>query len=298
MKPTHFIFLPWLVGFSLLSITDSFAATSGNVSRLEATFKTRGSSKLPFTGSRVFPSTLSTEPPFNTIGKLLFKRSNGTSGVCTGNIIKPGVVVTSGHCVHSGNGSNTGYSYNFQFYPGYRNGIAPYGIWQDALYRNTTTEWYKSGGKRPNAADYAVIVFPKNTVGKRMGDAATWVAWDNNPAKAIGQHVTVLGYANNLDKGKISHRIDSNLYKGLNNNGVFGSNMGAGSEGSPVFVNFGQPSTGDTAMNQYYNVVIGVVSYSGKASQMKQSVSLFDQRFQDLLNKACDLYYWACQESN
>lgn len=266
----------WLMGYGLV----------GMAADKIPSLLTKGAA-ISFTSVRI-PSKSHLEYPYNTIGKLWFNKSDGTRGVCTASLIRPGIVATAGHCVHSGNGSATGYSYNFRFAPGYHNGIAPYGVWSDVVYRNVPTGWYKSGGKRPNGADYALLVFAKDSVGKRMGDVTGWWLgwkWNNNANVFIGQRLVAIGYTQNLDKGEMLHKVDSIIHKGSNNTGIFGSNLLAGSDGSPIILDFGKPDS---------DYVFSVVSYSAKATLKQQVGSLFNKRFGDLLDVACTLYFWAC----
>jgi V8-like Glu-specific endopeptidase len=279
--------LPLLtIGFLLLTACKLTIANE-----IKNSLKAVGSSKMPFTDSSVATHN-NTTFPYNAIGKLWFTKSNGVPGVCTATIVSPGVVVTAGHCVHSGNNSNSGFSYHFRFSPGYYNGTHPYGIWQGTQKPFVAPDWYKSGGVLPNPADYALIVFKKNNLGQRIGEVANWISYRDYPIG--GAHVTVVGYANNLDKGNVMHRVDTNVTGGVNNTGVFGSNMAAGADGSPVIINFGVASAGDPAGWVNRNLVASVVSYSGKTALQNQVGSQFDYRFITLMDSACHLYPWAC----
>lgn len=255
--------------------------------------KSVGSSKLQFTDSAVTTPTANTSYPFYAIGRLSFTKSNGSPGVCTASIIRRGLVLTAGHCVHSGNGSVSGYSYNFRFEPGYYKDTTPNGVWTEIEYRPfVAPDWYSGHSKPPHATDYAVIIFKEKIKGKRIGDHLTWLGyWENH---MVGHHVTVLGYPNNLDKGKILHRVDGTVVNGTGNMGEFGSNMGTGSDGAPVIVNFGEYSEGDPAGGDYRNRVVSVVSYTPKATLMKQAGSKFDGQFSTFINDICKLVPSAC----
>ncbi|SJM91716.1 trypsin-like serine peptidase [Crenothrix polyspora] len=252
--------------------------------------KAVGSSKIYYTDSPVIPRQADVTFPYRAIGKLWFTKPDGLAGVCTGSVIKPGIVLTAGHCVHSGNGKEDGWFKDFKFAPGYRNGpSARYGIWEGTDNSWVRTEWYEGGGKMPHRADYALIVFKANSAGKRIGDLTGVLNY--KLSSMIGHHVTVLGYSNNLDKGKINHRVDSNVATAPNNTGIFGSNMAGGSDGSPVILNFGTPATGDSLGWAKRNFVVSVVSYGTPASQMKQGGSEFGNWFESLIID------YACKES-
>jgi V8-like Glu-specific endopeptidase len=53
------------------------------------------------------------------VGKLFFRDQAGNAYICLGSMIKPGVALTTEHCVHSSNGSASGWYNSFTFVPGY-----------------------------------------------------------------------------------------------------------------------------------------------------------------------------------
>lgn len=252
-----------------------------------------GTGRIQFTTSRVFPAAADTAYPYSATGKLWFT-INGSWFVCSGSMVKPGVVATAGQCVHSGNGSLTGWYSNFQFVPAFRNGSAPFGVWTSWVLSGTTGAWYNGGGTVPNDADYALIVFNRNASGFRIGDYTGWLGWQF-PAM-IGRHITVFGYPVNLDSGLINHRIDSQVYQGSGNTGVFGSDMRGGSGGGGVVFNFGIPSVGTPTGPEFNsNRLASVVSYLyTDPNVLVEGGSQFDIRFQQLLDAVCGSASWAC----
>jgi V8-like Glu-specific endopeptidase len=294
MKSPNKIFSRFTIGLLSL-IACNFATAENTNNTVPNTLKAIGGSNIQFTDSQVIPPQADTSYPFKTIGKLWFTKSNGTTGVCTGTMVELGIVATAGHCIHSGNGANSGWSYNFQFSPAYRNGVAPYGIWKQVAFRNTSEGWYYSGGKLPHPADYGIIVFKKNSSGYLIGDYTDAVVYNSWATPLIGRLVTIFGYSNNLDKGTINHRVDSIVAKGVNNTGIFGSNMAVGSEGGPVLTNFGVPATNDKlGWVRDRNTLVSIVSYNAKAPLTNQGGSQLDKGFVTLVNNACKLYPWAC----
>jgi V8-like Glu-specific endopeptidase len=252
-----------------------------------------GTGGIPFTLSQAFPSNENTTYPYSTTGKLWFTIS-GAWYVCSGSMIKPGIVATAGHCVHSGNNSSTGWYSNWQFIPGYRNGAAPYGTWTSWAAATTTSTWYSGGGAVPNDADYALIVFNKNSSGYRIGDYTGWLGYAY--PYLIGKHITELGYPQNLDSGVYKERADSNANQGGGYTGIWGSYMMGGSSGGPIMVDFGlTPASGAPTSGLYTDALVSVVSYGYTASgYYVQGGSQFDSRFGTLLSNMCTSYAWAC----
>lgn len=252
-----------------------------------------GGGGIQFTSSAVFPAAADTAYPQSATGKLWFT-INGSWYICSGTMIKPGIVVTAGHCVHSGNGAATGWYANWQFAPGYRNGSAPYGVWTSWAFANTTGTWYSGGGGVPNDADYAVIVFNKNASGYRIGDYTGWLGWQY--PSLMGKHVSVMGYPANLDSGLVNHRIDSAVNQGGGNTGVWGSDMTGGSSGGGVIFNFGAGYSGaPTGWEFNPNRLVSVVSYGYTDTSVKvQGGSQLDSRWQTLIDSTCASYSWAC----
>lgn len=253
-----------------------------------------GTQGLHFTSSQVFPSQADTTYPTRATGKLWFQKVVGSASwfVCSASMVKPGIVATAGHCVSSGTGQWYG---NFQFVPGYRSGIAPYGVWTSWATATTTAQWFSGGGGVPNGGDYALIVFNKNSSGYRIGDYTGWLGWQY-PA-LVGRHVSVLGYPNNLDGGAINHRIDAQTTSGANNTGLWGSDMTGGSSGGGVVLNLRKDYTSSTPLptDNGDNRLVSVVSYGPIATGPKyQGGSIFDVRFSDMLTSMCTSHAWAC----
>jgi V8-like Glu-specific endopeptidase len=253
-----------------------------------------GTQGLQFTSSQVYPSQADTSFPTRATGKLWFEKVPGSGSwfVCSGTMIKPGIVLTAGHCVSSGSGSWYG---SFQFVPGYRSGAAPYGTWTSWASATTTSEWFSGGGGVPNGGDYSLIVFNKNSSGYRIGDYTGYLGWQY-PA-LVGKHVSVLGYPNNLDGGAINHRIDAQATSGSSNTGLWGSDMTGGSSGGGVVLNFRKAySSSSTAPSDNGdNRLVSVVSYGPTATgPMYQGGAVFDSRISTMLTNMCTSYAWAC----
>ena len=71
-----------------------------------------GTGARHFTSTRTYPNNSDTTYPTRTVGKLYFRDAEtNINYVCSGSMIKKGVVLTSGHCIHTG--SNRFYTLRF-----------------------------------------------------------------------------------------------------------------------------------------------------------------------------------------
>lgn len=258
-----------------------------------------GTGNLHFTSSRVSPKSLDKTYPVRAVGKLYFDIGS-LRYMCTASLVKPGVVVTAGHCVHSGNGAASGWYTNFEFIPGYRKTgskiTQPYGSWTSWATAVTSTDWYNGGGSVPNAGDFAVIVFNADATGKRVGDYTGWLGWGY--PLSIGRHNTVLGYPANLDLAGQLHRVDSGVTDyGSFGNGTIGSDMQGGSSGGPWVLNWRVDySDSSTAPSENWgNIVTSVTSWGYVSSTPKvQGGTQFNATFANILNSACTSHPSAC----
>ena len=219
------------------------------------TFKDSGAAKLPYTSSRLTPLAADREFPFRTVGRLFFLVPGGTA-TCSGTVIAPRLVLTAGHCIHSGTGGSAGFYSDFIFVPAYRQASAPFGDWVATAWI-TSTAWASSRGKVPNVADFALIEFADEG-GQRLGDVvgALPVA-----IKATSpNHVHMLGYPTSLDGGEILHVVaSSSSKKAPAKTIVYGSDMTPGSSGGPWVMNLGDPAAGQGSGAR--NLIVGVTSY-------------------------------------
>jgi V8-like Glu-specific endopeptidase len=217
--------------------------------------------------------------PFRAAGKLFFLEGS-TSYVCSASLIKPGIVVTAGHCA-----ANYGQSHfwsGWTFVPAYNNGSAPYGSWTAksatvlSAYYNGTDNCFQYGVICPD--DIALLTLnPQN--GNYPGASTGWLGYGyggydyNSSGQAL---ITQLGYPVDLDGGLLMQRNDSQgfVYAAYSNNTIIGSLMTGGSSGGPWTVNLGMPPTlsgGDTfGTSAGYSVAVGVTGWGYTSLSVKQ----------------------------
>lgn len=252
------------------------------------------------------PRNTNVSYPSRASGRLFFT-DGGSTYVCSGSLIKRGIVVTAAHCV-ANFGSRTYYS-NWQFVPGYRNGEAPFGIWSAAsvavppTYLDGSDACYSGAPGVVCQNDVALLTLsPQN--GSYPGSATGWYGygWDGYGfTTAQLAQITQIGYPVCLDNGLYQQRNDSFGYTSsqYQNNTLIGSLMCGGSSGGPWLVNFGiRPkltSTSDGSASAP-NVVIGVTSwgYDGSGPKEMGASRFTGSNIKELVDAACAAAPAAC----
>ncbi|KTD06838.1 trypsin-like serine peptidase [Legionella jamestowniensis] len=255
---------------------------------ISQSFFNRGISGANFSSSRLVPITADLVYPYRTVGRLFFTVPGQGNFTCSAAVVKQRLILTAGHCVHSG--TNAGYFTNFLFIPAYRSGKAPLRSWSWS-YVLTTSAWATGRGIVPNAADYAMIEVKDQVISgttRRLGSVTGILGWKTNALNS--NHVHLLGYPCNLDSCQLMHQVTSQSFRGVTPNNVeYGSDMRGGSSGGPWVQNFGIASSGQTGgLNPARNAIVGVTSYGYVDSRiMLQGSSILDSRFVSLLNTMC-----------
>ncbi|HYW20868.1 MAG TPA: trypsin-like serine protease [Nodularia sp. (in: cyanobacteria)] len=251
----------------------------------------RGTKDAYFTSSQLLPLSNDTSYPYTTTGKLFFTKPGVGNFVCSASVVRPRIIMTAGHCVHSGSGGADGFYNNFLFIPAYRDGAAPYEQWSWSRVI-VTGSWSNGGGGVPNSADYAIIELSDkefNGVTRKIGEVVGYLGY--RTLSLLPNHVTMLGYPVNLNNGQKMHQVTAGSYgDGGNNTGVYGSDMRGGSSGGPWVQNFGVAASGQVdGLNTNPNQIVGVTSYgSTEVGPLYIGSSILDDQFIRILNTACN----------
>jgi V8-like Glu-specific endopeptidase len=247
----------------------------------EVTPEEFGITDHPFSTARsdLFLGETNTFYPYRASGKLFFNVGSSTA-VCSASLINRGVVVTAAHCV-ANFGQRQFYS-NWQFVPGYRNGVAPFGVWTVRV-PAILTSYFDGTDSCANAGiicqnDVAVLLLNASDTGAYPGTATGWygIGWNGFGFTDGGlSHITQIGYPVCLDNGQLMERNDSHGFISPSNadNTLIGSLMCGGSSGGPWLVNFGmRPTLTATTPGSFPdpNVVVGVTSWGFTSTAFKR----------------------------
>ena len=130
------------------------------------------------------------DPAYAAHGKVFFTIPKGSEAgdyVCSGTAVnskRRSLVWTAGHCVYDFEAADPGgFSTNFIFVPGYKDGVAPYGEWP-AKKLGTTVGWKSAGNIR---FDLGAAVVRTDATGAKLQDVvgATGIGFNQPRAQTL-----------------------------------------------------------------------------------------------------------------
>jgi V8-like Glu-specific endopeptidase len=224
-------------GVNITTNVEKEAAILSNTAPLNYTYPAPYTQYENFDSYEVFP--------YSTIGVLFFSRY-GFDYRCSAASIGNFAIWTAGHCIHAGDNSNDGWSYNVIFVPAYKNGIAPFGIWpverDDNNKENiwTRTEWSSSEDYR---FDFGGAILDTNTSGKSISDVVGSLGFAYN--LSINPHWFSFGYPAQFPFDGKTQEICTSSFAYSDGNfppspypSGMGCNMTKGSSGGPWIYQF------------------------------------------------------------
>lgn len=186
--------------------------------------------------------------PVSTQGKLFFTQY-GSTFVCSASTIDYRHIATAGHCLHAGDGSPNGWSYNIWFYPSYdssQGGVNPaVGGWAiEYASTDVSDEWYSNGSAGHFDRDWGWgRSAPTGTIhATNLGNitGALGYAWNYTD-----EHFIIMGYpqAPPFSGGKLQtcaaeHRYNRDLGTGSDSVAV-ACDLTGGSSGGGWLIGFG-----------------------------------------------------------
>jgi V8-like Glu-specific endopeptidase len=207
--------------------------------------------------------------PHRATGFFLF-RQGGNWFYCSAALISKSILLTAGHCVHSGNNSASGWNTEGYFYPagsGLNGGTpnTPYDFASAYTYW-TWTAWYQTGAL-DQGYDVALVVLnkrsnPKPAKAGEIGNYTGWLGFCTSNCLQTYWSFTQLGYPGNYYGG--NHMTEGHhLYVSDSRDYVWGSGMRGGSSGGPHIANLGALSDSATDQGQwtFRNIVFAPTSW-------------------------------------
>jgi hypothetical protein len=125
---------------------------------------------LPDFGANFEPVADPTEPQFRVNGAVFLALPPFGYARCSGTAVRSGnesVVITAGHCIHSGGRTGSWFPGHWVFVPAYRYGQRPYGVFP-ARWIDTTRQWRASGSEN---FDVGAAVVGPNAAGETLEEA-------------------------------------------------------------------------------------------------------------------------------
>ena len=195
---------------------------------------------LPATGPHATRWTGSPHTsPASTTGRIFFSKVDLLGQIvgdysCSGSVVvspTKNLVITAGHCVHGGLGFT--WNQNEIFIPGYVNGQAPYGVWEEQKMASLK-QWTQFDNR---AADVGFVVLKPDASGRHVASVvgSNGIAWN----EGVGANVYDFGYpAEAPFAGQHLYYCSGTTDWDLDGTIGLGCTMNQGSSGGPWLMSF------------------------------------------------------------
>ncbi len=200
--------------------------------------------------------------PHRLSGWFRFTTADGLTARCTASLISRSILVTAGHCVHTGGTGSAGWIRSGTFYPAYRNGESPLYGSATAAWVITTGGWY-SRGQLDQGYDVGLVVLNNRTgTTTEIGDYTGWFGACFHYCLQNFWHTSQLGFPANYYDGQMLTQSE-HLAHSDGRDYLVGSGMQGGSSGGPHVTNLGALSDSSLDQGQWptRNIIFAVTSW-------------------------------------
>lgn len=187
--------------------------------------------------------------PYSTVGVLFF-RQYGVDYRCSAASIGNHAVWTAGHCIHKGDGKESGWSYDVVFVPAYKNGSTPFGVWAAEDFNlRTKISWQENGDLRFDMGGAVLNDYGSQRISDEVGNLGFIYNLDND------LHWMNFGYPSSTPFSGQTQQICAGSFAYADTSMpapspvAMGCDMTGGSSGGPWIISFSGQAGGTNYLN-------------------------------------------------
>ncbi len=183
------------------------------------------------------------QPAFSyATGRLFYDDQSGEPWNCSASSIastNQSLVLTAGHCLHDGGGTEAGWSVNVVYVPGYDEGDEPRERWNGIFSSQLVFDTWYSGGDRTR--DVGMFLVEPNAIGQRLTQMTGGHGFATGQGYDLDLHV--IGYPSNLDNGEVQQHCWGPVSEG-DDRVELECGFGKGASGGPWLKDYSAPGPG------------------------------------------------------
>lgn len=238
--------------------------------------------------------------PWRAAGKLFVATAGGGWITCTATMIAPAILVTVGHCLHTGGTGNDGWLVGGFFVPAHTDRVFPFGPYGycNLQYATVTDDWLHEGALG-QGYDVGLAVCNRRITNdgiltnRLMGNVTGWLGFCVRNCRQNYWYFTRLGYPGNYYNGD-EMIVSQSLAHAPEADFMHGTGMLGGASGGPHISNIGRIEDSAANLGEWTlrNYVFAVSSWDyGSAIKIQGASPLSGldnaNRFKVLYNRAC-----------